>query len=113
MKKDSDFYNEQIEILPELYKELAWEDNETGLIWFPTTINDPIKGMIFANGPSAQQWAWAAVKSIPVSEEEKEKYPIPGKPGEFYSMRIAMDTIQHFPERNFLDALGYIGVIPE
>ena len=75
MKKDSDFYNEQLNILPELYKELAWEDPETGLIWLPTTINDPKHGMVFANGPSSQQWAWAAVKSVPVTAEEKEKYP--------------------------------------
>ena len=45
MKEGSDFYNQQIEILPELYKDLAWTDPKTGLIWLPNTIN--IKEIIF------------------------------------------------------------------
>ena len=33
MKDGSDFYTQQIEVLPELYKDLAWEDPKTKLIW--------------------------------------------------------------------------------
>ena len=29
MDGESDFYNEQLELLPELYKELLWKDPET------------------------------------------------------------------------------------
>ena len=32
MTEGSQFYQEQIETLPELYKALAWTDSETGLI---------------------------------------------------------------------------------
>ena len=39
MIKDSDFYNEQMEVLPELYKVLAWVDPKTKLTWLPQTIN--------------------------------------------------------------------------
>ena len=39
MKENSEFYNEQISTLPELYKDLAWTDPETDLIWIPNTIN--------------------------------------------------------------------------
>lgn len=113
MKKDSEFYNEQTSMLPELYKELAWEDPETGLIWLPTTMNDPLKGMIFANGPSAQQWKWAAVKAVPVTEDEKHKYPIPGKKDTFYEFRMDMKTLKQFDEKDFLESLSYIGIIPE
>jgi len=35
MTEDSEFYKEQIETLPELYKALAWKDEETDLIWLP------------------------------------------------------------------------------
>ena len=31
LKVDSDFYNEQMELLPELYKALAWLDTKTDL----------------------------------------------------------------------------------
>ena len=109
MKKDSQFFEEQMELLPNLYKELMGEDDE-GKIWMPTTINLPSQGMIFANGTSAENWKWAAVKSVPVLEEEKEKYPIPGKPGEFYEQRMDMDTLKEFDERDFVEALDYIGI---
>jgi hypothetical protein len=111
MTKDSDFYKEQFEVLPELYKALAWEDPETKLTWLPQTINLPTQGMVFANGTSSDNWKWAAVKATQVTEEEKEKYPIPKQPGKFYEYRMNMETLQHFEERDFIDALEYIGLI--
>jgi hypothetical protein len=109
MKKDSQFLEEQMELLPNLYKELMGED-ESGKVWMPSTINLPEKGMVFANGSNADNWKWAAVKSIPVLEDEKEKYPIPGKKGEFYKKRVDMDTLKEFDERQFIEALDYIEV---
>lgn len=111
MKEGSEFYNEQMSALPELYKDLAWKDESTDLIWLPQTINEPQKGMIFANGTSAKEWKWSAVKAVLVTEEEKFKYPIPKQPGKFYEYRMDMTTIQHFDEREFIDALEYIGLI--
>ena len=109
MKRDSRFLEEQMELLPNLYKELMGEDEE-GLVWMPATINLPSQGMVFANGTSAKNWRWAAVQSVPVKEEEKEKYPIPNKPGEFYEQRMDMETIKEFDEKDFIEALDYIGV---
>ena len=106
MTENSEFYNEQISTLPELHKDLAWKDPNTNLIWIPNTINLPEKGMIFAHGSNNEEWSWAAVKAIPVLEEEKEKY----NNNEY---KTDMSTIKHFTERNYLDALSYIGVIPE
>lgn len=109
MKQGSQFFDEQMELLPNLYKELMGED-ENGLIWMPATINLPSQGMVFANGTSAENWNWAAVQSVPVKDEEKEKYPIPGKPGEFYEQRMDMSTLKQFEEKDFIEALDYIGV---
>ena len=109
MKKDSQFFEEQMELLPNLYKELMGEDEE-GKIWMPTNINLPNKGMVFANGTSGENWKWAAVKSIPVTDKEKEKYPIPGKPGEYYVKRMNMDPLKQFEEKDFMEALDYIGI---
>tara|TARA_R110000796_G_scaffold55272_1_gene128810 strand:+ start:216 stop:671 length:456 start_codon:yes stop_codon:yes gene_type:complete len=111
MKKDSPFLEEQMELLPNLYKELMGEDDD-GKIWMPTTINIPDKGMIFANGPNAFNWKWGAVKSTPVADDEKEKYPIPGSKGEFYKKRMDMETLKEFKERDFMEALSYIEVLP-
>ena len=112
MKEGETFFEEQISILPELYKDLLDKDDDDH-IWMPSSINLPTQGMVFANGSSPANWKWAAVKAIPVKEEEKEKYPIPGKEGQYYEFRMDMSTLKEFPERDFMDALSYIGVLPE
>ncbi len=109
LKKDSRFFEEQIELLPNLYKELMGEA-EDGKIWMPSTVNQPEKGMIFANGKSVDNWKWAAVLAVPVKEEEKEKYPIPNKEGEYYEWRMDMDTMKEFDEKDYIEALDYIGI---
>ncbi len=112
LKEGEIFYEEQLKILPELYKDLLSKD-DNGIVWMPTTINLPQQGMIFANGNNSENWMWSAVKAVPVLEEEKTKYPIPGQPGKYYEWRMDMTTISHFPERDYMEALSYIGVLPE
>ena len=73
MVKDSDFYKEQMEILPEIYKVLMDEDEEEK-IWMPTSINVKDKGMVFASGQNRESWNWGAVKAILIPEEDREKY---------------------------------------
>ncbi len=46
-------------------------------------------------------------------EGVKTKYPLPGKKDEYYEWRMDMSTLQNFHERDFMEALSYIGVIPE
>lgn len=112
MKEGEEFYQQQTETLPELYKDLIFTD-DTEIKWMPSAINVPDKGMVFANGSNSFDWKWSAVKAVPVTEEEKEKYPIPGKKGKYYEWRMDMTTMSHFEERDFMDALSYINVLPE
>ena len=109
MKRDSEFLQQQMEVLPELYKELMGED-ENGTIWMPSVVNIPDKGMVFADGPNGQQWQWAAVKATLMSEEEKTKFKEKGKE---YDYKMDMTTLTHFSEREFIEALTYIGILPE
>ncbi len=46
-------------------------------------------------------------------EEERLNHPIPGKPGEFMKYRMDMKNMQRFGERDYIEALSYIGVLPE
>ena len=71
MKEGEEFYNEQSSILPELYKDIMFKDNN-GLVWFPTAVNMPQNGMVFYNGTTKENAKWAAVKAVEVLEEEKE-----------------------------------------
>ena len=113
MVEGHDFYMQQMETLPELYKDLAWVDPETGLVWLPNTINVQDKGMIFANGSDISNWGWAAVKAIEIPEEDREKHPIPGKPGEFMKYKMDMKNMKMFKERDYIEALSHIEILPE
>ena len=111
MKDGEVFWDEQMISLPELYKDLIFED-KNNQYWIPNTINHHDKGMVFANGNTIDNWHWAAVKAIKVEDEEKEKFPIPGKLSEYYEYRMDMGNVKKFEERDYMDALSYIGVIP-
>ena len=112
MKEGEEFFEQQKELLPELYKDLIHKDEEEQM-WMPSMINIPDKGMVFANGTNPSNWKWAAVKAIPVTEEEKHKYPIKGKKDQYYEFRMDMSTMTPFEEKDFMDALSYIEVLPE
>ena len=106
MKKDTEFYNEQFSTLPEIYKDISWEDPKTELIWIPNTINIQDKGMVFASGPNAEEWNWAAVKAIILGKDDEVKV-------EGQTHKMDMSTMKLFKERDYIDALSYIGILPE
>ncbi len=106
LKPDSKFLKEQMEVLPELYKSLLDEEEETGKIWMPSTVNVEDKGMVFAEGSGRDNWKWGAVKAIPIPPEESEKY-------QNKKFRPDMSTIEYFEECDFMESLSYIGIIPE
>jgi hypothetical protein len=112
MKEGEEFFEQQLEILPELYKDVIYID-ENGLNWMPTTISLPTQGMVFYNGTTKENAKWAAVLAVEVKDEEKEKYPIKGKPGEYHKWRMDMTNMKEFEMREFMDALTFIGVLPE
>ncbi len=113
MKEGEEYWEQQLQSLPELYKDLIYED-KNHQYWIPNTVNQPELGMVFVNGANMNSWSWAAVKAIEVTDKEKLKYPIPGKSGEYYKHRMDMENMKPFnKERGYIDALSYIGVLPE
>jgi hypothetical protein len=107
MTEDHEFYMQQMETLPELYKDLAWKDPQTGLVWLPNTINNTEQGMVFANGQNASNWKWAAVKAIETPENERKEVM-----GKIQTHKMDMKNMQLFEERDYIEALSYIGVLP-
>ena len=85
----TDLNVEQMETtLPELYKALRHKDQE-GKYWYPNSIVLEDKSMVFAEGTSVDNWKWSAVQS---------------KEG-----KADMTTKKEYLEREFMDALEYIG----
>jgi hypothetical protein len=117
MTLDSEGLKQTMELTAELIKALRLDLVPPGggekLAWFPTTITMPEKGMIFPEpikGAGKDEWMWTVVKAIPVKEEEKEKYPVPGKSGEFYEKRMDMKNMKRYDKLCFMDAAEELGM---
>eukprot|EP01052_Picozoa_sp_SAG31_P015379 SAG31_NODE_986_length_10547_cov_5.126627_10_plen_145_part_00 len=105
MKEGEEFYRQQIELLPELHKDLLSTDDD-GMVWMPSTVNVADKGMVFANGTSSLDWKWAAVKAVLLTEGDNKV-----KDDQTHKMDMATKT--EFDRNNFMDALSFIGLLPE
>lgn len=103
MTENSEFLEEQLEVLPEIYKDLVYVDKD-GLNWVPSTINIENKGMIFIQGTSTEDWNWIACPVKELTEEEKTNFP------EDTTYKIDMKNASYFKEREFIEAMDYIGM---
>ena len=101
MTEGSDPVRTVLETSPELYKDLMYKDSD-GHIWMPSTITLPNRGMVFLDGTSAKEWSWAAVKAVPLTEGDQ-------KVNKDQTHKMDMKNVQHFKERDFMDALEAIG----
>ena len=104
MTKDSPAVNNAIETSPELYKDLLHVD-QNNRVWAPATITLPEKGMVFLDGNSKENWQWAAVKSILITEEDRKIKEFPKD----QTHKMDMKSIKHFGQRDFMDACDEIG----
>jgi hypothetical protein len=109
MVKDSPEHLSTKETLPELYRDLEFVDLEDK-VWYPVVLNFPQKGMVFAQGPSKDDWVWAGVLATEIKEEEKKKFKKPGKKKEYYTHKMDMKTLKTFPQKDFMEAADYIGL---
>ena len=103
MNKGGQAHNNLLETSPELYKDLLFED-DTEKIWAPATITLPNKGMVFLDGSNKEQWQWAAVKSIPITEEDRKQKQFPKD----QTHKMDMQNMKHFEQRDFMTALEHI-----
>ena len=109
MKEGSDYAEIMLTHTAELIKD--HQQTHDDLVWYPTVVNSPEMGMVFPEwNKRVKDWYWAAVKAIPVLEEEKEKYPDPNNPGEYYKFRMDMSKIKRYPKNCFMDAAEEIGM---
>ncbi len=71
-----------------------WYHNEVGVI------------IARQNGKSTENWKWTAVKAVEILEEEKSKFP------EGNTHKMDMSNAKEFEEKDFMEALSYIGLLP-
>ena len=114
MKTNSETVKLVEETTADLIKDLRQDHEPPGggesLAWFPTVITMPEKGMIFPEPQKEEEWKWTVVKAIPIPEEDKENFPVPNKPGEFYKTKMDMKSLKRFDKLAFMDAAEELGM---
>ena len=105
----SEFESENYSNTTELIKDLKQVHNN--LAWYPKVINLQENGMVFPEwNKRVKDWYWTAVKAIPIAEEEKEQYPDPSNPGEYYKFRMDIKNMKRYDKMCFMDAAEQIGM---
>ena len=111
LEEGSDMIKEAEEQTAELIKTL--KQIHDGLVYYPTVITMPEKGMIFPEPIKnivPVDWQWTVVKAIPIPEEEQEKYPDKRNPGTFYKKRMDMKNLKRYGKLEFMDAAEELGM---
>ena len=104
LMKEGEFDFEKFEeVLPELYKDAKYKDEE-GRVWYPAVINIEDKGTIWLNGKSVDIAEWSAIKVIPLTEEEKQQPKYKG-----LTYKSDAKSLKGFGN-DFIEACDYIGL---
>ena len=111
-KDGSPQLEEALKNSPQIIQALKYKDPKTELVWIPSVINIPTKGMIYPMGDK-DNWNWVFSPVIEISKEEQRKYPVPGKENEYYEQRIGVDIkdgMELFGELEYLEACKKLGI---
>tara|TARA_Y100000593_G_C4270588_1_gene317167 strand:- start:421 stop:957 length:537 start_codon:yes stop_codon:yes gene_type:complete len=109
---NNDVFQNEINNSPEIVKALQHYDEERDLIWIPSVLNMGPLGMIFPDG-TLDSWIWKFAKNVDIPDEEQEKYPVPGKDGEFYKSKLDIENAEEFARNDFIGACTAMGVIKD
>jgi hypothetical protein len=103
MLEGSQLMTESEEVMPELYKDIKFIDDQKR-VWYPTVLNISDKGTVFVNGVDKDTWGWAGIKAIETTDAEKLKF-------KGATQKSDPKTLQTFTKDQFDDACHYIGLI--
>ena len=103
MTEGSKVVQDLLETSPELYVDLLHTDKDKK-VWAPATITLPEKGMVFLDGSNKEQWKWASVRSVPITEEDRKTKSFPSD----QTHKMDMNNIKHFEQNDFMTALENI-----
>jgi len=91
------------DLLPELYKDVKYVDGEQR-VWYPIVINVEDKGTVFLNGKVKEEVEWSAIKTVPLTEEEKQQPKYKNK-----THKSDPKSLKNFGN-DFIEAVDYLGL---
>jgi hypothetical protein len=110
MLKNSDVVKMVKDTSPSLINDLAFEDSDDR-VWYPRVINVPKIGIIFPDGTDADHWCWSFARSVEIPEEQRMRYPVKDKPGEFQTHKIDYENKKSYRPIDYILALEESGLL--
>jgi hypothetical protein len=99
-KIGSPIIDEYEEMIPQLYKDTKYTDNLLGQVWYLSTMRT-VQGCLYAEGTTKDDFVWKLAEVKELTTEEREQYPVEGKPDEYHTHIIDIDNASMFPKNNF------------
>ena len=109
-KVGSEVLQSELDRVPELVQVLQHYDEERDLVWLPSIMNIPGKGMVFPEG-QLEDWGWSFAPIVEIPEDERKNYPVPNKEGSFFDSKLDIENAKRFDKNEFHKALIEMGVI--
>ena len=101
MKIGSDVVKKYESQLTELMRVSKFEDTNRNLTWYPAFLQMQGIGMLYPTGTSRDNLKWEVCKVIMIQGEERKKYPVPGKDGEYFTSRLDVENAERFEGNEF------------
>ena len=105
LKIDSDVVQKYEQGLTEFMRDKKFIDEELQLIWYPSFMQLP-GGMLYCDEDDDSELQWKVAGVVEIFGEERQKYPIPGKDGEFYTCKLDVDNAKTYGKYHFETALN-------
>ena len=93
---------ENLKKSPKLVQDSKFEDEERGIVWFPSVINMGKLGIIFPEG-EVDDYVWKYAKVVDIPEEERAVY-------DNYDQRLDVENAETFGQYEFMRACKAMGI---
>ena len=104
LKIGSDTSKEYEKSLTQLMIDARYEDNLSGLVWYPSFMQMP-GSMLYCIGDTPDELKWQVARTVPIIGEERKQYPIPGRVDEYYTSKLDVENAKTYGKYDFKDAL--------
>ena len=96
----------------QIIRELKIIDVKRNIVWYPSVIKTDT-GIIFPEPVQDSElgWLWTYAPIEKISEEVQKDYEIPGRDGEYYESKIAIEKKVNFPPTDFTSACKLLGIV--
>jgi len=105
---DSEYTQKYEQDLTQLMRDVKYNDAGRGIVWYPAFIHINNVGMLYSIGTTKLDMQWQISRVIDITEEDRQKFPVPGKENEYFTSRLDVENASTFDASEFENALDLL-----